>query len=211
MFAPGASAFLMRLINLFTLLRPVPLPLIVALTLVPWLAGCATARNGTQSSARVDAGPLKTVSYVDLARYMGDWRVIANIPYFAEKGCVDSIETYGAREDGRIDNIFTYRKQSFDAPQKQVRAIARVYNKVTNAEWRIRFFGIITAKYLVLDLDPDYQWTVVGHPSRRYGWIMARGKTLPAPIYQGILDRLAAQGYDPKAFVMVPQQREQMP
>ena len=149
--------------------------------------------------------PLTTVKHVDMARYMGDWRVIANIPYFAEKDCVDSIETYGLKPDGTIFNGFRFRKKSFDAPQQKIEAKAWVYNKETNAEWRIRFFGLITVKYLVLDLDPNYQWTVVGHPSRNYGWIMAREKTLPDATYEAILKRLDAMGYDSKRFVKVPQ------
>ena len=169
-------------------------------------AGCAAVKP-----MKSRTGALRTVRQVDLQRYMGDWRVIANIPYFAEKGCVDSIETYAARSDGRIDNIFTFRKGSFAARQGQVRAIAWVHDQETNAEWRIRFFHLITAKYLILDLDPDYRWTVVGLPSRKYGWIMAREKTMPDDTYRGILDRLAAQGYDPGAFVKVPQLPGQLP
>ena len=46
--------------------------------------------------------PLQTVAHVDLARYMGDWYVIANIPYFAEKGCFDSVESYALRADGEV-------------------------------------------------------------------------------------------------------------
>lgn len=168
------------------------------------LGGCAT------SATAMKTPPLRTVPHVDLARYMGDWRVIANIPYFAEKGCVDSIETYRPRPDGKIDNIFTYRKKTFAAPPSQVRALARVFDPQTNAEWRITFFKIITAKYLILDLDPDYRWTVVGHPSRDYGWIMAREKTLPDATYAAILKRLAAQGYDPAKFQKVPQLPSQL-
>ena len=142
---------------------------------------------------------------MDLKRYMGDWRVIANIPYFAEKGCVDSIESYSLRADGMIDNWFTFRKGSFDAPQKKITAKARAHDPKTNAEWRVRFLGVITVAYLILDLDPKYRWTVVGHPSRNYGWIMARTKTLPDATYREILKRLEAQGYDPSRFVKVPQ------
>ena len=184
--------------------------LLAALFVGMFASGCASTGTVATKPMKTTTGPLRTVKHVDLKRYMGDWRVIANIPYFAEKGCVDSIETYTARPDGRIDNIFTYRKRSFDAKQSQVGAIAWVHNKETNAEWRIRFFHLITAKYLVLDLDPEYRWTVVGHPSRKYGWIMAREKTLPDATYRAILDRLAAQGYDPAAFVKVPQLPEQL-
>src|SRR5581483_3647863 len=84
--------------------------------------------------------PLKTVRHVDLARYMGDWRVIANVPYFAERGCIDSIEGYRARPDGKIDNYFTFRKGDFSQPQKRIHAVAQVYDHQTNAEWRVLFF-----------------------------------------------------------------------
>ena len=157
--------------------------------------------------------PLKTVSHVDLPRYMGDWRVIAEIPYFAEKDCVDSIESYGLRKDGDIDNWFRFRKKSFSNPQKRIDATKVVVtNKQTNAEWKVYFMGgLIRAKYLVIDLDPKYQWTVVGHPSRNYGWIMAREKTMPEATYKAILKRLAAQGYDTSRFEKVPQLPSQMP
>lgn len=171
------------------------------------LAGCATARAAghPQKAATKSNEPLRTVRHVDLHRYMGDWRVIANIPYFGEKNCVDSIEGYRLRPDGRIDNFFTYRKKSFSAPQKQMRALAWVVNHETNAEWRVRFFGLITVDYLVIDLDPEYRWAVLGYPKRKYGWILAREKTLPEKTYRMILGRLAAQGYDPARFRKVPQ------
>jgi len=175
--------------------------LVAALT-----TGCATTQRSAPSTMKAKSSqPLRTVQQVDLPRFMGDWRVIANIPYFAEKGCVDSIETYALRPDGKIDNYFTCRKKSFAAPQKKISALARVHDPKTNAEWRIRFFGIVTVDYLILDLDPNYQWTVVGHPSRKYGWIMARTKTLPDKTYEAILQRLSEQGYDPAQFKKVPQ------
>ena len=189
----------------------VPTLKIIAALFAIAFSGCATTAHRTQPMKAPPVQPLRMVPRVDLARYMGDWRVIANIPYFAEKGCIDSIETYRLRADGKIDNIFTFRKKSFDAPQGQVRALARVHDTQTTAEWRITFFKVITAKYLILDLDPDYRWTVVGHPSRNYGWIMARDKTLPAATYAAILRRRTAQGYDPARFEKVPQLPAQLP
>jgi apolipoprotein D and lipocalin family protein len=137
---------------------------------------------------------------------MGHWRVIAEIPYFAERGAVDSVESYSLLPDGTIHNWFTSRKNSFDAPERTINAHAYIVNKQTNAEWKVKFLGgIITAPYLILDLDPDYQWTVVGYPSRNLGWIMAREKTLPESTYNAILKRLAAQHYDISRFEKVPQ------
>ena len=173
------------------------LALLIISVISATLPGCA-------ASARKP--PLRTVAHVDLQRYMGHWRVIAEIPYFAERGAVDSVESYSLLPDGTIHNWFVCRKGSFLAPESKITAHACVVNKQTNAEWRVKFLGgLITAPYLILDLDPDYQWTVVGHPSRNYGWIMARKKTLPEPAYHEILQRLASQGYDPARFQKVPQ------
>ncbi|MEP7247761.1 MAG: lipocalin family protein [Gammaproteobacteria bacterium] len=168
---------------------------LVLVALASLSAGCASMKE-----------PLKTVQHVDLPRFMGDWYVIANIPYFAEKNCFDSIESYALRPDGDIDNWFTCRKKSFDAPlERQANALAKVTDKASNAVWSVRFLKVISVKYLVLDLDPEYQWVIVGHPSRRYGWIMARSKTMSEPIYQILLKKLADQGYDTAKFEKVPQ------
>jgi apolipoprotein D and lipocalin family protein len=172
---------------------------LVLLTTLVLIAGCQSP-----------GGAPKTASHVDLARYMGDWYVIANIPYFAEKGCFDSIESYALRTDGDIDNWFTCRKDSFAAPLKRkVTALATVKDTHTNATWRVRFFGVISVRYLILDVDPDYQWAAIAHPSRKYGWILARSKSLDPATYAAILQKFAHQGYDPTKFEQVPQRAVQ--
>ncbi|HEX4375527.1 MAG TPA: lipocalin family protein [Steroidobacteraceae bacterium] len=177
-------------------MRIVSAALLSTLLLPAFLSGCAS--KGT---------PVQTAQHVDLKRYMGDWFVIANIPYFAEKNCVDSIESYSLRSDGRIDNWFQCRKKSFDAPlKKKATAIATVQDSSSNAVWTVRFLKVISTKYLILDVDPNYQWAAVGHPSRKYGWIFARGKSLPDKTYDAILRKFASQGYDTTKFVKVPQQ-----
>ncbi len=164
------------------------------------LSGCASM-SGTSSR------PLRPVAHVDLQRYMGGWFVIANIPYFAEKNCFDSVEGYALRPDGRIDNKFACREKSFDAPMRpKLKTIATVYDRASNAEWRVPFFKVVQVKYFILDLDADYRWAVIGHPSRRYGWILSRTPTLPNDTYLHILERLREQGYDTARFVKVPQQ-----
>ncbi|MBB6092398.1 apolipoprotein D and lipocalin family protein [Povalibacter uvarum] len=150
--------------------------------------------------------PLRTVKQVDLARYMGDWYVIANIPYFAERNCFDSVESYALRPDGRIDNWFSCRRGSPDAPfERKVSALAKVEDATTNARWSVRFFGLISVQYLVIDLDEQYRWAVIGHPSRNYGWVLARDKMLPDATYDQILRRLGEQGYEVSRFAKVPQ------
>jgi apolipoprotein D and lipocalin family protein len=169
---------------------------IFALLMLWIVSGCTSMKE-----------PLRPVPHVDLPRYMGDWYVIANIPYFAEKNCVDSIESYALRSDGNIDNWFTCRKKSFDAPMKRIaNAIAVVDDKSSNAVWHVKFLKVISVKYFILGLDPDYQWAIVGHPSRNYGWVLARSPQLDDGTYQHALESLTRQGYDISRFQRVPQQ-----
>ena len=49
---------------------------------------------------------MKTVDYVDLDKYMGDWYVICNIPTFIEKNATNAIESYRLNENGIIEYVF---------------------------------------------------------------------------------------------------------
>lgn len=170
------------------------------------MAGCRSLSNHPPAAKTPDnLPPLRTVERVDLPRYMGDWYVIANIPYFAEEGKVATIERYTLRPDGKIDNTYLFRKESFDAKEQQWHAVAEVTNATTNAEWNVQFFWPFKLEYRVIDLAPDYRWAVVGHPSRKYLWVLSRTPTLDPTIYQGILNRTAAQGYDLSQVTLVPQ------
>lgn len=90
--------------------------------------------------------------------------------------------------------------------KRRANALAVVDDKTSNSVWHVRFFKIISVKYLILAVDPNYQWAVVGHPSRNYGWILARSKVLDEATYGRALDILAAHGYDISRFKKVPQQ-----
>ena len=50
--------------------------------------------------------------------------------------------------------------------------------------------------FLIIDLDDNYQFTVIGYPSRKHVWIMAREPKLSDEVYEGILSNLAEVGYD---------------
>ena len=157
-------------------------------------------------SAMATAAPaIRTVEHVDLNRYLGKWNVIANIPYFLEKGKVASYDTYSLRPDGRMNNIFTFRKGSLTAPEKSWHGVAWVVNHQSNAEWRVRFLWPFYSTYLVLELDPNYQWAVVATPGHKLLWILAREHHLDDGTYADILEKIRQQGYDVNRFMKVPQ------
>lgn len=156
-------------------------------------------------SAAPKPPPLRTVDHVDLERYMGDWHVLGTIPWFLEKNNVGTMDIYRMRPDGKIDVTYAFHKKSLDAPRREMKAVARVVDTESNAEWRVRFLWPFEAPFLVIDLTPDYRFTTVGYPDRSLIWIMGREPRVSGEDYARLLENAAAQGYDVSRIVRVPQ------
>ena len=151
-------------------------------------------------------GKLRAMTrHVDLKRFMGDWYVIGNIPIFVEKEAYNAKESYRLAEDGTIPTTFTFNKGGFDGPLKTMHPKGFVHNPETNAEWRMQFIWPFKSDYLITYLSDDYQTTIIGVPSRKYAWIMARTKTLPDATYQKLVAELKRQGHDVSRLRKVPQ------
>jgi apolipoprotein D and lipocalin family protein len=141
--------------------------------------------------------PLTVVDVVDLNRYLGMWYEIASYPSWFQKGCTASTAEYSLLSDGKIQVINRCHKDSLEGPLKVSKGKAEVVDAATNAKLKVWFFWPFKGNYWIIDLDPDYQWAVVGEPSRKYLWILSRTPTMDETVYQGILERLPQKGYDP--------------
>lgn len=148
--------------------------------------------------------PLETVAKVDLQRYAGAWHEIARFPHRFQKDCFRTRAVYTLREDGLIDVYNECRKSAADGPIKSVQGKARVVDEQSNAKLEVSFFWPFWGDYWIIDLDPDYQWAVVGHPNRKYLWILSRQETLDGEIVSGIRLRLEQQGYDLRELLVSP-------
>ena len=147
----------------------------------------------------------ETVPKVDLPRFMGDWYVIAILPNFIEKNTANGIESYILKDDGTIGITYTFRKGSPTGKKKVMQPKAKVYNKDTNAEWRVQFLWPFWAAYLVIDLAEDYRYTAIGVPNRKWLWIMSRSSTIADEDYAGIIARLDKMGYKTAKVKKLPQ------
>ena len=165
-----------------------------------FVVGCASMNN-------VNAA--ESTAPFDLERYMGRWYVIANIPYFPERGKVATYDEYKLRADGRIDNIFGFKK-SFDKKEKQWKALATVKPDTGNKKWTIKFFGLLNADYEILEIAPDYSWVMIGHPKRDMGWVMARDANMDAVLYDTLMKKFENYNYKAASFKRVPQFKEQV-
>ena len=165
------------------------------------------ALSGTLFAAACSSQPpIKTVEYVDLERFMGDWYVIANIPTFVEKGAHNAVETYELNPDGTIKTTFRFRKNSFDGKQKEYNPKGFVRDTATNALWGMQFIWPIKGDYRIVYLDESYSHTVIGRQKRDFVWIMARTPSIPADEYARIVDFVESIGYDVSKLQKVPQQ-----
>lgn len=144
--------------------------------------------------------------HVDLKKFMGDWYVIAHIPTFIEKDAYNAVENYQLTSDGTIATTFTFNQGSLTGPLKTYKPRGFIHNRETNAEWRMQFVWPFKGAYLITFLAADYQTTIVGVPDRKYVWIMARSKTLPAALYEEMVSMLKEKGHDVSKLRRVPQQ-----
>lgn len=151
---------------------------------------------GAAVKAAAEAKPLDVVPRVDLERYAGTWYEIATIPQRFTKGCVGVSAHYSLRKDGAIDVVNVCRKGTLDGKEKSIRGKAWIVDRTTNAKLKVRFFWPFAGAYWIIELDEDYQWAVVGHPDRTYYWILSRTPQMDPGLYDEIIRRAAAKGYD---------------
>ena len=165
---------------------------------------------GLLAACSSESPPLTLAPDVDLSRYAGRWYVIANIPYFAEKGNVGSYFdiTFGPAD--KLTDVYNAHPKTFEAPLKSFTLNGYVVPGTNNARWRESPFWPLYLSYLILYVDPDYQTALVGYPGRGYGWVFARKPVVDDATYQSLLGRMKDQGYDIGQFRRVPQTPDQI-
>lgn len=155
---------------------------------------------GCQSTA-----PLPVVQHVDLKRYAGKWYEIARLPFSRQEGCVGSTAEYSLRPDGRIKVVNRCRDGTMTGAERVAEGKAWVVDKKTNAKLKVQFFWPFRGDYWVVELGRDYEYAVVGQPSRKYLWILSRSPRMEQKTYDGILERMAVRGFDVSRMIRTPQ------
>ena len=170
------------------------------------LFGLLLVLSGCASNA-----PMKTVSQLELDRFMGSWYVIGNIPTFIEKNAVNAIEEYSLNEDGTVATTFTFREETPDGKKRQYQPKGFVVPDTGNAVWRMQFIWPFKADYRVVYIDPDYSETIIARKARDYVWLMSRSPSMTSERFQEHKEFIRALGYDTSLFQPVLQQYGQTP
>jgi apolipoprotein D and lipocalin family protein len=148
--------------------------------------------------------PLETVAHVDLDRYVGKWYEVARYPNRFERECDRNVTAEYTKQSGRILVVNSCLKA--DGKVKRSEGHAKVQDEPTNAKLAVTFFWPFYGQYWVIDLGQNYEYAVVGEPSRKYLWILSRTNSISEETYSEITGRLAAKGYDPTKLLRTKQQ-----
>jgi apolipoprotein D and lipocalin family protein len=145
--------------------------------------------------------PLKTVEKVDINSYLGTWYEIARYEHFFEKGCSDVKATYALKDNGDISVLNECMKEG---ELSQAKGIAYATD-ASNSKLKVSFFRPFYGNYWILMLGENYEYALIGEPSREYLWILSRQKVISKELKATILNRLAEFGYTQEKLVWTEQ------
>ncbi len=145
---------------------------------------------------------VKTVSAVDLSRYVGDWYEVARFPNRFEAKCAaDVMASYRRQDGGTIEVVNSCRKA--DGTITTAKGVARIVDTASNAKLKVRFapaflsfIPLVWGDYWILGLEPQYRWAVVGSPDRKYLWVLSRTPAMDDRDWAQATERASANGFD---------------
>lgn len=146
--------------------------------------------------------PPRTVAQVDLQRYQGTWYELARLPMFFQRNCVQSEAHYSLQADGAVGVRNRCKTASGEWQEALGQAVLQVeghtdklWVRFDNAFSRL-FPNLSRGEYWVLYLDDDYRTALVGHPNRKYLWLLSRTAEVDAATRERLLGVAREQGYD---------------
>lgn len=154
------------------------------------LLGCASLISRHPVGNRAVPEPAKPVA---LQAYLGRWYEIARYEQSFQKGCAGVTADYSLSDDGSINVLNRCRKP--DGTIDDARGRAKIVDP-SGAKLKVSFFGPFYGDYWVLDHAGNYSWSIVGEPSGRYLWLLAREPTPPEANVNKLIARARDMGYD---------------
>lgn len=146
-----------------------------------------------------------TITAFDLNRYLGKWYEIARYDHAFERGLVGTTAEYTLRDDGKIKVLNSGYLNGLNGSYQESVGKAKPNKNGEPGQLRVSFFGPFYGDYYILDLAPDYSYSVVGSSSPKYLWILSRTPQLSAEVQSKILRNLQKRGYDTTKLIWVKQ------
>ena len=152
-------------------------------------------------SACVSGGGAKgvdTAEGVNLQKYMGKWYEIARYDNWFQKGLINSEAQYTLEGD-KVVVVNSARNP--DGTCKTAKGRAYAPDASDPSKLRVSFFWPFYADYYILELAPDYSWSLVGSSDKGYLWILSRTKSMPKAELDKVLLLAKSRGYDTSKLI----------
>ena len=146
-----------------------------------------------------------TITAFDLNRYLGKWYEVARYDHVFERGLVGTTAEYSLRDDGKIKVLNSGYLETLNGSYQESIGKAKPNSNGKPGQLRVSFFGPFYGNYYILDLAPDYSYSVVGSSSPKYLWILSRTPRLSTEVQSKILNNLQKRGYDTTKLIWVEQ------
>ena len=148
---------------------------------------------------------LKTVNKVDINKYLGSWYEIARYEHSFEKGCTNVKATYSLNKDNDYINVLN---ECTKEGEKTVAKGVAYAKDESNSKLKVSFFRPFYGNYWILMLGDDYEYALIGEPSREYLWILARKSSINTTLKDKILNELPKLGYTKEKLIWTKHNKE---
>lgn len=155
--------------------------------------------------SRITATDKSVVPQLNISRYLGTWYEIARYNHSFERGLVGVTATYSLLPDGKIRVVNAGYEGTLSGARSEAVGKAKIPDATEPARLKVSFFWFFYADYFVLELDPGYQWAVVGSSSDKYLWILSRTPQIDDGLYRTLLEKITSRGYDVSKLIKVEQ------
>lgn len=186
-----------QLINFIKTILMKNLKLLLFLSIV-YFSTCVSQVNQTMKN--IDK---TTVKELDINKYLGTWYELARFDHKFERGLQGVTATYSLRSDGKIRVVNQGYRGSLQGEQSTAIGKAKLNTKAGPGKLKVSFFWFFYGDYFVLELDPDYQWALIGSSSDNYLWILSRTPKMETKEFEGILNRAKERGYSLDDLIVV--------
>jgi apolipoprotein D and lipocalin family protein len=139
--------------------------------------------------------PNKTVDKLDLKKFSGKWYSLYSIPTPFDKNSMQTTTTYTLNKDGYY-NVFTTGKKSTDNEDHTYNSKLFPVEGSGNGKMKAQFLWPFKIDYWVIDLADDYSYVVVGHPDKKFLFIMSRKPSMDKKLHDELVSKCKAMGYD---------------
>jgi len=171
--------------------------LILLVFISVFIVGCKTTEITVDNSA---------VEQLKLEKYLGTWYEIARFDHPFERNLEGVTATYELRDDGKIRVINKGYKNSLDGKLKTAKGKAKRPNPEKEpGKFRVAFFLFFYADYIVMELDENYEWALIGSSSNKYLWILSRNSQPEQFVTDKILQKAKVRGYNTDKLIWVEQ------